>query len=211
MNRNAEAGEQQGSPVNRGPARYLVNQRGVTYLMVMAAVVLMGVSSTIVAKQWAITVKRDKEAELLFRGNRIKNAIQFYAADYEVMKATRANRFPVNLNQLIERPKRYLQEVYKDPITGKEFELIKVGAEIRGVRSRSKGKPLNQVEFKNAATYSQVAFQVESAALQQCLPGVNPLNPLAPSACVPTGLPAGSPSGFTSSNQPGSVLGKPPS
>ncbi len=194
MNRHAGSGEQQGNLVNRGPARHLLNHRGVTYLMVMAAVVLMGVASTVVAKQWAITVKRDKEAELLFRGNRIKNAIQHYAADYEVMKATRAHRFPVTLDQLIERPKRYLQEVYKDPITGKEFELIKVGPEIRGVRSRSKGKPLNQVEFKNAAAYSQVAFQVESAALQQCLPGINPLNPLAPSACAPAGPPPTGPS-----------------
>ncbi len=69
----------------------LSNQRGVTYLMVMAAIVLMGVAMTVVGQQWSIMVKRDKEAELLFRGNRIKAALEAYAADYQVRKATRPN------------------------------------------------------------------------------------------------------------------------
>ena len=63
----------------------LGDQRGVTYLMVMAAVVLMGVAMTVVGQQWSVVVKRDREAELQFRGTRIKTAIEAYAADYEVL------------------------------------------------------------------------------------------------------------------------------
>jgi type II secretory pathway pseudopilin PulG len=151
------------------------NQGGVTYIMVMFAIVLMGISMTVVSKQWTVVMKRDKEAELLFRGNRIKTAIEQYAADYQVRKATRANVYPLRLEQLTEKPKRYLPVVYKDPITGQDFELIKVGAEIRGVKSRSKDKPFDQVHFKNADTYDQVAFQVQPAATQP--PGVPPKPP----------------------------------
>lgn len=147
-------------------ARCFRNQRGVTYVMVMFAIVLMGISMTVVSKQWTVVMKRDKEAELLFRGNRIKTAIEAYAAAYEVEKLKRSNRYPLSLDQLTQKPKRYLPVVYKDPMTGQDFELIKVGAEIRGVKSRSKEKPFDRVHFKNADAYDQVAFQVQAAAAQ---------------------------------------------
>jgi type II secretory pathway pseudopilin PulG len=155
----------------------------------MCAIALMGVAMTVVGKQWSVEMKRDREAELAFRGERIKTAIEAYAADYEVMKATRPNRYPVNLQQLTQKPKRYLPRVYKDPITDQDFELIKVGAEIRGVRSRSKGVPLDQVRFKKAATYREILFQaMPPSGGQACGPGavaINPLNPLA--GCIPAG------------------------
>ncbi len=166
------------------------NQHGVTYLMVMAAIVLMGVAMTAVGQQWSVMVKRDKEAELQFRGTRIKNAIEAYAADYQVRKATRPNIYPLTLEQLIQKPKRYLQVAYKDPITGDDFELIKVGAEIRGVRSPSKAKPLNTVDFKGAAAYNTIRFEAKPATARPCLPGaaaVNPLNPLGSVPCPPPG------------------------
>jgi type II secretory pathway pseudopilin PulG len=157
----------------------LGDQRGVTYLMVMAAVVLMGVAMTVVGQQWAVVVKRDREAELQFRGTRIKTAIEAYAADYEVMKTRRANRYPLNLEQLTQKnPKRYLPVVYKDPITGQDFDLIKVGAEIQGIKSRSQERPLNQVQFKNAVSYNTVIFQAASPGAQLGGPTPNPLNPL---------------------------------
>jgi type II secretory pathway pseudopilin PulG len=161
------------------------NQRGVTYLMVMAAIVLMGVAMTVVGQQWSVVVKRDKEAELQFRGIRIKNAIEAYAADYQVRKATRPNIYPLKLEQLTEKPKRYLQVAYKDPITGDDFELIKAGAEIRGVKSRSKDKPLNTVTFKDAATYSAIRFEAKPPSAAPCAPGIPSVNPLNPLGSVP--------------------------
>ncbi len=163
----------QGAPI-RSATTYTScwrNQRGVTYIMVMFAIVLMGISMTVVSKQWTVVMKRDKEAELLFRGGRIKAAIEAYAAAYEIEKSRRANRYPLSLDQLTQKPKRYLPVVYKDPITGQDFELIKVGAEIRGVKSRSKEKPFDQVHFKNVEAYDQIAFQVQAAATQPSIPG----------------------------------------
>ncbi len=171
------------------------NQRGVTYLGVMAAIVLMGISMTVVGKQWTVVVKRDKEAELLFRGNRIKAAIEWYVADYQVRKGTRPNQYPLRLTQLVEGPKRYLPVVYKDPITGQDFDLIKVGPEVQGVKSRSMETPLDQVRFKQAGRYSEILFVAEKPDVKNnCVPIVNAINPLLSTTCPPGGgQPGGAP------------------
>jgi hypothetical protein len=175
------------SPGCRTP-RLRADARGVTYLLLMFSIAVMGVTLTAVGKHWKVAVQREHESELLFRGNRIKAAIQLYAADYEVARATRANRYPLKLEQLTQKPKRYLPKVYKDPITGEDFDLIKVGAEIRGVKSRSTRTPLDQVHFKKASAYNQIAFQAETQAAPGCIPSPNPLNPLGPPiACPPAG------------------------
>ncbi len=176
-----------------GLGRGGMNQYGVTYLMLMFAIVLIGVSLSVVGKQWSVAVKRDKEAELLFRGNRIKAAIEAYAAHHAVEKARRPNRYPTSLEQLTKKPKRYLQVVYKDPITGRDFELIKAGGQIIGVKSTSKGRPFNQVDFKNASSYDQIVFRAVASKAQPCLPGVSQINPLNPLGSVPCPKPGASP------------------
>ena len=60
--------------------RLCQEERGVTYLFVMLAVVLMGISATVVAKQWKTVVQREREAELLARGIEIQNALAVYSA-----------------------------------------------------------------------------------------------------------------------------------
>ncbi|MGH7255716.1 MAG: hypothetical protein ACREI3_08060, partial [Nitrospirales bacterium] len=82
---------------SRSAVALLRDQRGVTNVMALFLVLIMGISMMAVGKQWKVIVQRDKEAELLFRGNRIKAAIEAYAADYEVKKATRATRYPQSL------------------------------------------------------------------------------------------------------------------
>jgi type II secretory pathway pseudopilin PulG len=170
---------------------HIHDERGVTYLMVMCLIVLIGISLMVVGKQWAMMMKRDREAELLFRGNRIKAALEAYGAEYQVRKGTRPNQYPVTMEQLTQPPKPYLQKIYKDPITGDEFDLIKINGEIRGVKSRSKDAPLNVVQFKQAATYNQMLFQAVAPAIPLCAPSANPVNPLAPGMCqtaIPTSV-----------------------
>lgn len=143
----------------------LDNQQGITYLIVMFTIVLMGISLMAVGQQWSVIMKRDREAELLFRGTRIKHAIELYAADHEVQKATRPNKYPQKLEDLTKKtPKRYLQVIYKDPITGKDFDLIKSGQEIRGVRSTSMEQPFDQVRFKGARSYHAIKFEATNAS-----------------------------------------------
>ena len=123
--------------------------------MMLFIIVLLGITLMAVAQHWSVVMKRDREAELAFRGNRIKEAIERYVADYEVQKATRANRYPLKLEDLTKRPKRYLQAVYKDPITGEDFALIKVGKDIRGVRSPSMDAPMDLVTTGHHANGSR--------------------------------------------------------
>jgi len=149
--------------------RHWTNQNGATYLILMFLIVLMGISLMAVSQYWSVIMKRDREAELVFRGTRIKEAIERYVADYEVLKATRSTRYPRKLEDLTKEPKRYLQAVYKDPITETDFALIKVGADIRGVRSMSPDKPLDQVTFKGAQSYQAIRFEVRASAM----PGTN--------------------------------------
>jgi len=167
----------------------LANQAGVTYLFVMILVIVMSISLMGVTQQWSVILKRDREAELLFRGTRIKESIERYVADHEVQKATRPNRWPRTLEELTKKsPKRYLQAVYTDPITGKDFDLIKVGEELHGVRSTSTDVPYDQVKFKNVKTYQAVRFESTGAGTN-CQS--NPLNPLVQQNCTPpaTGAP----------------------
>ncbi|GJL61462.1 MAG: hypothetical protein NPIRA04_01160 [Nitrospirales bacterium] len=148
------------------------NERGFTYVMTMFFVAMMGVSLMIIGQEWSVTMKRDREAELHFRGTRIKEALERYAADYEVQKGIRPNRYPHQLIDLTKKPTRYLQVVYKDPMTGKDFELIKTGMEIHGVRSTSQDKPYDQVNFKGAKTYHAVRYEVTGQS-GDCTPGVD--------------------------------------
>ncbi|MDH5562899.1 MAG: hypothetical protein OEY91_04650, partial [Nitrospirota bacterium] len=81
---------------HQGSSAPFTNQDGVTYLFMMILVVVMSISLLGVTQQWSVIMKRDREAELLFRGTRIKDAIERYVADYEVQKATRPNRWPLS-------------------------------------------------------------------------------------------------------------------
>jgi type II secretory pathway pseudopilin PulG len=163
--------------------------------MLMVVLAVMGVSMMAAGKQWALVIKREKEAELVFRANRIKNAIEAYALDYRLHSASRPNQFPLSLQQLTKPPKRYLSTVYQDPVSGLDFELIKVAGQIRGVRSRSHEPPLSRVQFGNARVYREVAFQVDSIEVQPCM--ARGVNPMLGTACQGGGMGMLQPSGPT--------------
>ena len=159
------------------------DQQGISYLGLLGMIMVIGAMLSVVGQQWSTTVKRDKEKELLFRGSRIQTAIAEFAVDYEVRKADRSNRFPRSLEELTQPPKRFLPKVYKDPITGKDFEMVLVKGEIRGVRSTSTESPMDIVKFKDAATYKDMVFQAQDAkgaTGPDAASTANPLNPLNP-------------------------------
>src|SRR5437879_13308002 len=60
--------------------RRVRNERGVTYLMLMFAIVLIGIATTAAAKQWKVIVQRELEADLLAKAIEIQNALAFYSA-----------------------------------------------------------------------------------------------------------------------------------
>lgn len=154
--------------------RPLRSQAGVTYLMVLCLIVFLGIGMTVVGQQWTIRLKRDREAEFLFRATRIQTAIETYVADRQRRIWTTPHIYPLTLDELARSPRPYLPIVYQDPLTGGTFELIKVNGEIRGVKSRSEDRPLDQVHFNGAARYNEVVF----LARIPCSSIVNVLQPV---------------------------------
>lgn len=179
----------------------LHNQRGVSLMIVLVMIVILGLTVGMAGTAWKDTMQREREQELLWRGAQYRKAIESY---YEVAHAGAQGTYPPKLEDLLKDPrslqtKRHLRRLYKDPMTGEEFEIVRQGGEIRGlagaeslgvikgVRSRSTLEPFKKDgfpkefdKFKNAQQYANWEFVFE------------PETPAAPSA--PTGgTPAGQP------------------
>lgn len=93
--------------------------------------------------------QREKEAELLFRGNQYRQAIESY---YK-----KEGKYPKALAELVEdkrfaTPARHLRRLYSDPITGEaEWGIVEApGGGIMGVHSRSEAQPVKRGGFSLA-------------------------------------------------------------
>lgn len=134
---------------------------GFTYIALLAAIVILGILMGAAGKYWQTVMLREKEEELLFRGEQYRLAIARY---YNAKPGVHA--YPPNLEALLSdgrfpQARRHLRRQYKDPITGEDFEIImaqsltavSVPAQTRplagviGVCSRSEKEPLKQVGF----------------------------------------------------------------
>src|SRR5678810_430522 len=92
------------------------DERGVTYLMLMFAIVLIGIATTAAAKQWKATVQRELELDLLAKGVEIQNALAFYSAANKAGRVMPGEVYPQTLADLTRLPKPFLRKVYLDPI-----------------------------------------------------------------------------------------------
>ena len=72
----------------------VINERGVTYLMLMFAIVLIGIATTAAAKQWKVIVQRELEADLLAKGIEIQNALALYSATIKAGRVMPGEVYP---------------------------------------------------------------------------------------------------------------------
>ena len=151
-------------------------ERGVTYLLVMLAVVLMGISVTVAAKQWKAVVQREREAELLARGIEIQAALAAYSAQQKKGRTGFSGEiYPLTLEELTKQPKPALRKAYKDPITGDDWEYVRdPTGRIQGVRSKSKAEPFKQRDFppvvrhlEGLTSYYLWVFQYPNTSIPQ--------------------------------------------
>lgn len=121
-------------------------QRGFTYLMLLWWVALSGLMLAAMAQSWTLDARRAREAELIWRGEQFRQAIEAYAS---VPVAEGQSRLPRRLQDLLEDRRsgelqRHLQRIWRDPLTGRaEWGLVREGEGITGVHSLSQARPLN--------------------------------------------------------------------
>ena len=127
-------------------------QAGFTYLGVLIAVVLIGAALATLGTVWSTQSRREREVELLYRGNAIRKAIGAY-----VTHGNGGIRYPMELQDLVldqrwPQVRRYLRRVYEDPMTGAaDWTLIRSpDGGIMGVASRSKDAPFKRAGFDGA-------------------------------------------------------------
>ena len=122
-------------------------QAGFTYLAALFAVAILGGGLALAGEVWETSAKREKEAELLFAGNQYRKAIERYFLSGQ-------QQYPRALEDLLKDPRRpgtvrYLRKLYPDPLTGKEWGLVKApDGGILGVHSLSQERPLKAAGFR---------------------------------------------------------------
>ena len=124
-------------------------ERGFTYLGLLFAIAILGFALSAVGVVWSTQIRRDREAELLFVGDQIREAIGHYYAAGRV--------YPLQLSDLLQdsrvpQVRRFLRRVYPDPMTGNaDWQLILGPAGgIIGVASSSQLKPIKVARFPDA-------------------------------------------------------------
>lgn len=123
---------------------------GFTYLSALILVVIAGIALTGASRYWSTMVKRDKEEELLFRGDQFRIAIESY---YKGGPSGRA-AYPRELDDLLKDPRyltarRHLRKMYRDPMTKEGAWGIEKDqhGNILGVFSTSQERPLKTGDF----------------------------------------------------------------
>lgn len=138
-------------------------QGGFTYLMLIWWVALSGLMLAALAGNWSHAMRRQREAELVFRGEQIRQAIEAY---HKVIVPGGAMQWPNQLEDLLEDrrgpvPVRHLRRLWPDPITGEaKWGLIQEGTGIKGVYSPSAATPLAGPE--GVGQYKQWLFVVSN-------------------------------------------------
>jgi hypothetical protein len=152
----------------------------------------MSISMMAAAKQWKTVIQREKEADLLVRGMEIQSAIGNYCAREKKGRVFTGEVYPLTLEELTKGPKPLLRKIYKDPMTGEDWDYLREPetGRIKGVRSRAKLVTIKQHQFPPAVAhfegltqYSDWLFQFPSASTPQ-----NP-QALPPQGLPPQGVP----------------------
>ena len=97
----------------------------------LVAISVMAIMMTAAMPAWHTMAQREKEAELVFRGEQIARAIGLYQRRF-------ANAPAPSIDFLVEQ--RFLRKKYKDPIANDDFQVLTAGTNQPGqVQGRAQG------------------------------------------------------------------------
>ena len=109
--------------------------RGFIMVALLVSMAVGAVWMTVLLPAWRQQSIRQKEDDLIFRGESIARAIVFYQNKNE-------GAFPPNLDILIQQ--KHLRKKYKDPFTGKDFDLFMGGQVVSGATGQPPPTPIGQ-------------------------------------------------------------------
>lgn len=128
-------------------------QTGFTYIGLLFALAIIGITLATVGIVWSTQIRREKEADLLFAGDQIRTAIRLYYGD----TPAGVHSYPASLADLLQDQRwpqvhRQLRRLYYDPMTASaDWQLIEAPeGGIMGVASKSMAKPIKQANFSNS-------------------------------------------------------------
>ncbi len=139
-------------PVVSGHSQRRRPPAGFIFPLLLLSILIIGITAAAVGEMWSTQMKREKEAELLFRLSEFRRGILQYRLE--------RNRFPSELKDLLQdrtqlATHRYLRRIYSDPMTGKpDWKLVQVvdptgvNSGIQDVHSQSKAKSLKILQGK---------------------------------------------------------------
>ena len=143
-------------------------QRGFSFLLVLFLVAITAAGLSVFGEVWSTARQREREAELLFAGAAIRQAI----ASYHSGTAGAARQYPAKLDDLLKDPRfpdtrRHLRQLYREPFSEKgEWVLIMAPTGgIMGVASPSERAPLKRRGFQ----VQDVLFEAQSLQLKDKL------------------------------------------
>lgn len=90
-------------------------ERGYAMAALLVAMSVMAVLMSALLPVWTHMATREKEEELIFRGNQYARAIGLFQRKF-------ANTAPPSVDVLVDQ--RFLRKKYKDPITNDDFQLL---------------------------------------------------------------------------------------
>jgi type II secretory pathway pseudopilin PulG len=128
----------------------LKNPAGFTYIAVLVLVMIMGIMLGVTGQVWKMVADREREAELLFRGSQYRDAITRWYTPLPGQHVATPLR---DLKDLLKDPRtggtvRYLRRLYLDPMTDKEWLVVRDASQgIVGVSSSSEAQPIKQGNF----------------------------------------------------------------
>ena len=102
------------------------SDEGYALAALLVAIAVMAVMMTAAIPVWSTNAKREKEAELIFRGEQYARAIGLY------QRKTGPGTLPPSIDFLVEQ--KFLRKKYKDPITKDDFQVLSAGQPAAGAR-----------------------------------------------------------------------------
>ena len=94
-------------------------ERGYAMAALLVAMSVMAIVLSTAMPVYQTVARREREAELVFRGEQYARAIALFQRKY-------GNQLPPDVDVLIDQ--RFLRKKYKDPITGGDFQYLGAGS-----------------------------------------------------------------------------------